>query len=158
MRFIFFVVLSFGTLTACVSTPVPTENTVYEKEYNASYEEVWRACQQAVLSYPLKINNMEQGLIQTTSLRSHVYFKPPHLTKKQANGYRYDLSFSIFKISAKKTKMSIQKNLQLYRDFVSSPEARVSDGLEEAHLLYRIQREIDIDRLLVKASSAPEGT
>ncbi len=156
--FVFYPILLTLLLTACVSSPLPTENKIYEREYSATYEEIWRACQQAVISYPLKINNMEQGVIQTTALRSNVYFKPPYLEKKQAGGYRYDLNVTMLKISPKKTKISIQKNLQLYRDFVSNPESRVSDGLEEENLLYRIQREVDIDRALVKASGATPGT
>lgn len=157
MPALYFMILGF-LFSACVSSPLPTDNKIYEREYKASYEEIWRACQQSVISYPLKINNMEQGLIQTTILRSHVYFKPPHVEKKQAGGYRYDLNITLFKLGPKKTKISIQKNLQLYRDFVSSPESRVSDGLEEENLLYRIQREVEIDRALVKASGATPGT
>jgi hypothetical protein len=139
-------------LSACVSTPLPTENKIYERVFLADYDEVWRASQQAVISYPLKINNMEQGLIQTTPLRSHVYFKPPHLSQKHAGGYRYDLSVTILKMAPKKTKVSLEKNLQVYRDFISQPENLISDGLEETAILYRIQREIEMDRLLVKES------
>jgi hypothetical protein len=144
--------LPFVFHTACVSTPLPKENKSYEREFLANFDEVWRASQQAVISYPLKINNMEQGLIQTTPLRSHVYFKPPHLAQKHAGGYRYDLNITLLKTAPKRTKVSLQKNLQVYRDFISQPENLISDGLEEAAILYRIQREIEIDRALVKES------
>ncbi len=140
-------------LMSCVSAPIPVEKN-YERKFRASFDEVWRACQQAILSYPLKVNNMEQGVIQTTMLRSHTYFRPPHISKKHASGYRYSLSFNLLKDSEKETTISIHKNLLVYRDFISKPEDLTSDGLEEAILLYRIQREIEIDRSIVKASKS----
>ena len=139
--------------TSCVSAPTPVEKN-YERKFRASFDEVWRACQQAIISYPLKVNNMEQGVIQTTMLRSHTYFRPPHISKKHASGYRYSLSFNLLKESEKETTISIHKNLLVYRDFISKPEDLTSDGLEEAILLYRIQREIEIDRSILKASKS----
>lgn len=148
--FLAFLMLS---LLGCVSTPIPVEKN-YERKFRASFDEVWRACQQAIISYPLKVNNMEQGVIQTTMLRSHTYFRPPHISKKHASGYRYSLSFNLLKESEKETTISIHKNLLVYRDFISKPEDLTSDGLEEAILLYRIQREIEIDRSILKASKS----
>ena len=140
-------------LTACVSSPTPVEKN-YERKFRASFDEVWQARQQAIISYPLKVNNMEQGIIQTTMLRNHTYFRPPHISKKHASGYRYSLSFNLLKESEKETSLSIHKNLLVYRDFISKPEDLTSDGLEEAVLLYRIQREIEIDRSIVKTSKS----
>ncbi len=141
-------------LTGCVSTPSLEEDKAYTKSFRASFDEVWRAAQQAVISYPLKVNNMEQGTIQTTLLRSHTYFKPPHLEKRHAGGYRYDLQLTLIKESKTITAVSLQKKLQVYKDFISKPVDLVSDGLEESALLYRIEREIEIDRNLTKQSSS----
>ena len=152
IRTLFFA-LFVCNLMSCVSAPIPVEKN-YERKFRASFDEVWRACQQAIISYPLKVNNMEQGVIQTTMLRSHTYFRPPHISKKHASGYRYSLSFNLLKDSEKETTISIHKNLLVYRDFISKPEDLTSDGLEEAILLYRIQREIEIDRSIVKASKS----
>lgn len=152
MRKLCFVFLIFNLL-GCVSTPVPVEKN-YERKFRATFDEVWRACQQAIISYPLKVNNMEQGVIQTTMLRSHTYFRPPHISKKHASGYRYSLNFNLLKESDKETSISIHKNLLVYRDFISKPEDLTSDGLEEAILLYRIQREIEIDRAVLKTSKS----
>jgi hypothetical protein len=141
------------TLLSCVSAPVPVEKN-YERKFRASFDEVWRACQQAIISYPLKVNNMEQGAIQTTMLRSHTYFRPPHIAKKHASGYRYTLHFNLIKNSDKETTLSIHKKLLVYRDFISKPEDLISDGLEESILLYRIQREIEIDRQILKVTKS----
>lgn len=146
----------FLFLPACVSTPTPQEDKIYTKSFRASFDEVWRAAQQAVISYPLKVNNMEQGTIQTTLLRSHTYFKPPHLEKKHAGGYRYDLQLTLIKESKTITAVSLQKKLQVYKDFISKPVDLISDGLEETALLYRIEREIEIDRNLTKQSAASQ--
>lgn len=151
MRITIFVFLF--CLSACVSTPVPVEDKTYTKAFKASFDEVWRATQQAVISYPLKVNNMEQGTIQTTLVRSHTYFKPPHLDKKHAGGYRYDLQITLIKDSKHITSVHLQKRLQVYKDFISKPIDLISDGLEETALLYRIEREIEIDRKLTKESN-----
>ncbi len=151
-----FTLLFIMLTAACVSSPLPEENRAYERTFRADFDQTWRACQQAVISYPLKINNMEQGTIQSTILRSHVYFKPPHLGKKHAGGYRYDISINLIKEADQLTKVSIEKNLQVYRDFVSKPENLISDGLEENALLYRIQREIEIDKEISKAAKKSE--
>ena len=49
------------------------------------------------------------------------------------------------------TKVTIVKESNLQPDFFSDPRALPSDGLEEKAILYRIRREIEIERALAKA-------
>lgn len=145
-------ILFLSMFSACVSAPQPNQEKNYEKEFKATFEEVWRASQQAMISYPLKVNNMEQGLIQTTALKNSVQFKSPIDTKVHAGGHRYDITVSIIKLTEKSTQVKIQKTMQNYRDFISQPEEKISDGMEEQVLLYRISREIEVDRAIVNQS------
>ena len=51
----------------------------------------------------------------------------------------------------KRTKVSILKEVRMQRDFFSDPTELVSDGYEEKQLLYRIAREIHIEKILKRA-------
>ncbi|MBY0314470.1 MAG: hypothetical protein K2Q26_03055 [Bdellovibrionales bacterium] len=139
-------------LTACSSAPDHDENVdkIPEREYKASFEETWRAVQQAIISYPLRINNMDLGQIQTTPIRGSAAFKPPHETKTMTGGNRYVLNINVIKVGPGRTKVSIAKDKEVVRDFISSPEKKASDGLEEQVIFYRITREISIERTLLR--------
>ena len=49
------------------------------------------------------------------------------------------------------TKVTLTKDVTLQSDFFSDPKFLPSDGLEEKTILYRIGREIQIERALAKA-------
>lgn len=48
------------------------------------------------------------------------------------------------------TKVTIVKDSQLQQDFFSDPRSQPSDGLEEKSILYRISREIQIERAIAR--------
>jgi hypothetical protein len=138
----------------CASRTKRAPGFASEQEYKANFEETWRAVQQAIISYPLRANNMDIGQIQTSSIRGSNQFKPPQELKSSAtNGHRYSLTINVIKTSPKSTRVNIVKDTMVYRDFISDAEEKVSDGMEEMVLLYRIGREIDIEKALVKATS-----
>lgn len=136
---------------ACATSKQKAEHIKTEEEYRASFEETWRAVQQSIITYPLKANNMDIGQIQTSTIRGSNQFNPPHIeNSKSANGHRYTITINVLKLSSKKTKVSIIKESMVYRDFISDPEDKSTDGLEEMILLYRIGREIEIEKMLSK--------
>ena len=51
------------------------------------------------------------------------------------------------------TRVTIEKKIEVFKDFVSNTEFIPSDGLEEQSLFYRIEREIIVDKALKNASS-----
>jgi len=147
---------ALSLLIATVSCNTAQESALaksYERQYRASYEETWRAVQQSIISYPLKVNNMDVGQIQTTPIRGTTQFKPPHLSKVSGTGQRYSLTINVMKVSARLTKVTILKDTVVHRDFISQPEEKISDGLEESVLLYRIGREIEVEKILVRESN-----
>jgi len=138
-------------LSACVSAAKKEDGSIStEKEFKANFESTWRAVQQAIISYPLKTNNMDVGQIQTSSIRGSNLFKVPFKEAKSAGGHRYSLTINVIKAGPKRTRVNVVKESSIYRDFVSDPEEKSTDGLEEMVLLYRIGREIDIERALTK--------
>lgn len=155
MRILFVVILF--VLPGCGTSSKLEVPRTFEREYAANFDETWRAVQQSIISYPLKINNMELGQVQTTSIRGNAQFKPPHEAKLKSGGHRYNLSINVLKISQGVTRVSILKDVNVFRDFVSRPETKGSDGLEENMILYRIGRELEIEKVLLRDSKKREA-
>lgn len=144
-------------VVGCSSSSRVDVPRTFEREFAANFDETWRAVQQSIISYPLKINNMELGQVQTTSIRGNTQFKPPHDAKLKSGGHRYNLSINVLKVSPGVTRVSILKDVAVFRDFVSRPETKGSDGLEENMILYRISRELEIEKVLLRESKKREA-
>lgn len=140
------------------------ESSEYEKKqvktkqklFAASFDETWRAVQLALVSYPIRTNNMDQGVIETDNIPSYRGWSPPHRKVKKSGGLSYRLIVRIIKghydENKKVTKVIIQKKIQLKRSFFSEEQELESDGLEETTLLYRIKRELELTKILNKAN------
>ena len=148
---LFFPFLLAALLTSCVSTG-PKESKEYSKVFNTNFDTLWRATQQALLNYPMNVNNMEAGFLQTLFITGKNQYIAPHLKgqKIYPSGYEYRLNINIIK-GKKRSKISILKEAHLKKDFFSEPIDLDSDGFEEKLLIYRISREIKIENLLKKA-------
>lgn len=125
-----------------------------EQVYFANFEEVWRAVNLVLQPYPLRVSNMDQGMLETDEIRGYRVWAPPHKTESAASGEVYRLTLRVVKGqqgNKAATKVTIVKDSQLRVDFFSDPKALPSEGLEEKAILYRIGREIQIERALNKA-------
>lgn len=132
------------------------EKSVYSRVYFTNYESVWRAAQLA-LKYPIAINNMDNGLLETDWIRALEGFNPPGASKVPSSGIRYKISINMVKgrVNGRESvRVNLRKNLERQRDFFSDPEPLLSDGLEEQVILYRIERELVIQDALRRV---PEG-
>jgi hypothetical protein len=132
----------------------PTSFGPHEQVYYANYEEVWRASNLVLQPYPLRVSNMDQGLLETDSVRGFKVWTPPFEPDSGTSGQAYKLTLKILKgkfAGKAATKVSILKEQSLQRDFFSDPKPTASDGLEEKSLLYRIGREIQLERTLNKS-------
>lgn len=128
------------------------EKTVFVRVYFASYEAVWRAAQLA-LKYPISVNNMDNGVLETDWVRALEGFNPPGSGKIPSSGIRYKISLNMVKGRSggrESVRVTLRKNLERQRDFFSDPEPMLSDGLEENVILYRIERELIIQDALRK--------
>ena len=147
--------------SACVEEPISTKNAdrlvtknTYQKIYFSSYDSVWRAAQLA-LHYPIAINNMDNGVLETDWIRAVDGFTPPTAAKPPSQGVRYKIQLNLVKgriDHRESVRVTIVKKIEKQRDFFSDPENQETDGLEEKVLFYRIERELIIEDALKKAS------
>jgi hypothetical protein len=124
-----------------------------EQVFYASFEEVWRAVNLVLQPYPLRISNMDQGLLETDIIRGYKVWAPPYKNDVASTGESYHLVVHVIKGALEKraaTKVTIVKDTEVQVDFFSDPKNIPSDGLEEKTILYRLGREIQIERALAK--------
>jgi hypothetical protein len=148
-------ILVFLLLSACALFEERKGPNTYfgprEQVFYATYEEVWRASNLVLQPYPLRVSNMDQGVLETDSVRGFKVWTPPFKPDSGTAGQAYKLTLKILKgkyASKSATKVSILKDASIQADFFSDPKPIPSDGLEEKSLLYRIGREIQSERMI----------
>lgn len=122
--------------------------------YRASFDVVWLATQKALTQYPLRVNNMDLGLLETDIIKGSDVWVPPHIKKRSSGGVRYRLIVRLVKGNVRgnpRVKVTVEKKMTKKRDFFAKSKKMPSDGLEEKALLYRIEREIVIEKALQRA-------
>ncbi|HRK08279.1 MAG TPA: hypothetical protein PLZ57_10955 [Pseudobdellovibrionaceae bacterium] len=127
----------------------------YSRLFNASYEEVEIALKQAMLRYSHKVDNTEAGIFETDFVRGDARFIAPHKTEKYPPGYRYRLIVRLVrgrKGSKETIKVQITKRPEIQRDFFTTPQETTTDGFEEQMILYRIYRELILNRAVARAT------
>jgi hypothetical protein len=118
-----------------------------QKLFLSPYEQVWKATQFSV-KYPIAINNMDSGMLETEWIKSVDGFRPPVIESEPDSGMRYKIMVQAVRgqIDGKSSvKVTVRKKIEKLKNFFSDPEALQSDGLEEQVILYRIEREIAIE-------------
>lgn len=164
MRLVILLISSFFVLmwgSGCASPP-PTKNAERilrksnnQRIYFASYESVWRAAQLA-LKYPIAVNNIDNGTLETEFIKALDGFEAPEVNKEPSSGVRYKINLLLTKgkIDGRESvRVTINKRIEKKRDFFSEAEPIASDGLEEKVLFYRIERELAIDEAIKKAGA-----
>ena len=124
-----------------------------QRVFFANYDSVWRAAH-SVIKYPIAQENQDTGMIETDYIKGVDGWLPPDVDKAPSSGIRYKLIFTFAKGSAdgrESVRVTIDKKMQIMRDFFSEPESIGSDGLEEKILFYRMEREILINEALKRA-------
>lgn len=149
--------LSLG-LTGCAQSAKQTEPgvpTPVEDVFYAEPEAVDRAISQVMVKYPQKIANLEAGVLETDYIKGDARFQPPHKNIVYGSGYRYRIFIRTVrgKTNGKPAiKVQVLKKVEQQRDFFADPENLKSDLLEEKAILYRIGRELKIDKAMQKMS------
>jgi len=148
------------TLSSCAMLKPQPESSAIRKStpqriYYASYDQVWRAAH-TVMKYTIANENQETGFLETEYIKGVDGWLPPENDKKPSAGLRYKfvLSFAKGKTDGREsTRVTMDKRIEVLRDFFSEPENLQSDGLEEKILFYRIERELLLSEALKKAST-----
>lgn len=128
------------------------------KVFYASYDNVWRAAQLA-LKYPVAVNNMDNGLLETDFIKADDGFIPPSDSKIPSSGIRYKITMILVKGKVdgrESVRVTINKLIEKKRDFFADAETLPTDGLEEMVLFYRMERELTIDEALKKAAKTAQ--
>jgi len=156
--------LPFLCLTACALFEERRgPNSFYgprEQVYYATFEEVWRAVNLVLQPYPLRVSNMDQGALESDTIRGYRVFVPVYKNENAQSSETYRLIARVIKGSLEgrpATKVTLLKEAQAQADFFSDPKSLNSDGLEEKVLLYRIGREILIERAIAKAQARSDA-
>ena len=135
-------------LSSCTTTENKVSIREFSRVFKAPYESVWRATQQALLNYPMNVNNMDTGNLQTLYITGKYRYKAPHQKKKRlASGYQYRINVNIIR-SDQLAKVVVNKQVRLQKSFFAEPEELGTDGFEEKAILYRIKRELLVEKLI----------
>jgi hypothetical protein len=126
----------------------------YQKIFYYPYDNVWRAAQLA-LKYPIAVNNMDHGILETDFVKADDGFIAPVEDKVPSSGIRYKISLNLAKgkVDGREgIRVTVNKYVERKRDFFAESENLPSDGLEEKVIFYRMERELIIDEALKKAA------
>lgn len=132
------------------------KSVIKQKVFYGSYDSVWLATHK-ILKYPIAQENQDTGMIETEYIKNVDGWIPPGSQAQPSAGIRYKIFITLAKgrnEGRESVRVTIDKKMEILRDFFSPPETIESDGLEEKVLFYRIERELIITEALKKA---PQG-
>lgn len=144
-------------LSACAllePTPHPETMAPQARIFTGQYDEVWRAIQKALVRYPIQLNNIDQGIIETEIIKGDQIWQTPFKREAMKSNPKYILRVNVVKGRSKgkdSVRVTVLKSISLEKDFFSGEARLPSDGLEEKSILYRIEREIVLERSLKRA-------
>lgn len=124
----------------------------YQHTLVGDYYEIWRAIQIAMAHYPIRINDQDAGIIETDYIRGNKMWNNPWQPPAKPSGRRYKISVKAQKMSKEEGKIPVlilvNKDIEMFRDFFSEKEKLETDGYEESSIIYRIERELNINEKL----------
>src|SRR5436309_23554 len=99
MRNRFWAIIAVFTLSGCAAFEERKGPEAFvgprEQVYYAGYDEVWRACNLVLQPYPLRVSNMDQGLLETDIVRGFKVWTPPFKPDAATAGQAYKLTLKI---------------------------------------------------------------
>lgn len=126
-----------------------------QKIFLYSYESVWRAAQLSI-KYPLSINNMDTGRLETEFIPAREGLVLPD-QDAPSSGIKFKITLTLSRGEQEGQpgiRVTINKTVERRRDFFSAPELLDSDQLEEKLILYRMERELLIEKAIKKFNDA----
>lgn len=142
--------------TSCSTSTKQREGSIgpVTRVLMGDYDKIWRATQKALINYPIRMNNIDTGQIETDVIRGLKVWTPPHRPDAKEPGLRYFLRLSLIKGDVKgqsSVEVNVEKVKTVEKNFFAEEKRLPSDGLEEESILYRIERELVLERSLDKA-------
>lgn len=130
-----------------------------ERIFNTNMETIWKAAQRSI-KYPLAVDNMETGILETEWVRSEDGFMPAHSEVQPSSGLKFKILVRVLRGKRQQKdaiRVTVAKHIERQKDFFADEEVIESDGWEEKVLLYRIDREIAIEEALKKGAFKGTG-
>ena len=150
MRYCSLYLLFVLLLSGCV-TAKPTLNRTgpVSKVVRADYQKIWRAVMLTLEDYPIETENNEKGYLKTEPILENTIWKLPFPLKKAEGKYTLDIRLIKGQSGDEPVvKVQIFKKIKVQKGFISEPEIIPSSGLEEKAILYRILRELEIEKAI----------
>ncbi len=125
-----------------------------QRIFFANFDTMWRVAH-TVLKYTIANENTDTGIIETEYIKGVDGWLAPDQKKAPSAGLRYKLTLTLSKGKTdgrESTRVTIEKRIEVLKDFFSEPQILETDGLEEAALFYRMERELIVSEALKKAN------
>ncbi len=133
------------------------QSTIFE----SPFDKVWRAAQLALARYPIRVNNMDSGTLETDFIKREKIWRPPYQKIDNPMGQRHMITIRMVKGAYEDKneaiKVVVSKTIEIIPDFITNAKKIPSDGIEEKAILYRIARELSIEKALVKANEKEQS-
>jgi hypothetical protein len=149
----------FSLVTACTEPqvrPATPNGAPVSQVFPEDFDRVWRASQLALSAYPIRVNDADSGTLETDAVKGDTIWTPPNATKRLPGSLKYKILVNLVRgkkkdEDSKAVRVTILKRIEHQKDFFAPIERIQTDGYEETAIMYRIERELNIDRLLAKA-------
>ena len=142
------IIFSIFVLMSC-TTLEETKKLETSQAYQYPFNQVWRAAQIALQKYPIKVNDITKGQLTTDIVELDTLWNSPEQKKNRARtGFSYQLYLRVLKDRSTTTRVVVFKKIQRRQDFFSGSQNIESNGQEESALLYRIRRELEVDKAI----------
>ncbi len=114
----------------------------------------------ALEDYPIEVENNETGRLKTESIQTGTIWKPSFTDKPGDSASKYTIHIKLIKgriDSVPVVKALVLKKIFVQKGFMNVPERQASDGMEERAVLYRIFREISIEKAIAGYHKSPSS-
>lgn len=156
---LFLLILVLNGLTSCASYQqfkyITEEYEIPKKVFVSSFTQTWQAVLQVMKTYDLAVQNQEAGVIKTRWIDNTLAlnFADAFGSSEMVKAARFKLIVNVvkgFKGGREVAKVSVFKRQLVEKDFLQGWKVLPTDSIQEKTILYRIERELVIDRKLKK--------
>ncbi|MBX9768755.1 MAG: hypothetical protein K2X47_15890, partial [Bdellovibrionales bacterium] len=105
---------------------------------------------------PIRVNDADSGTLESDAVKGDTLWTPPNATKRLPGSLKYKILVNLVRgkkreEDAKAVRVTILKRIEHQKDFFAPIERIQSDGYEETAIMYRIERELEVEKLLARA-------
>lgn len=118
--------------------------------FSAPYNIVWQAVLLSMKNYPFRAQNREGGQIETKLIKGYNIWQPPKGAIRNLRNREYLIKIFLERgfgdLKEEAIRVRVLKEEYINKDFVQQAIPIPTNGLEEEIILYRISREIFLQK------------